>query len=72
MEEWEIISVYTREQALNDGVLVDVSSLARAAGFKVPVAVTQAVWANYLEPDGCQRVWDNLSTADFGIHCTIY
>ena len=40
-----IISVYTRAQALSDGVLVDVTKTAREAGFRCPVAVTAAVWA---------------------------
>ena len=31
----EVIHVYTRAQALADGVLVDVSPLAREAGFKL-------------------------------------
>jgi len=40
----ELIYSYTREQALNDGVLVDVSNTAREAGFKIPVALTAGVW----------------------------
>lgn len=39
----EPISIYTREQALEDGVLADVTR--QAAGiFKVPVALTSALW----------------------------
>lgn len=38
-----LIDVYTREQAIEDGVLVDVSTLAKEAGFKWPVAVTKNV-----------------------------
>ena len=38
------IHVYTRAQAIADGVLVDVSDTARDAGFRVPVALTRAVW----------------------------
>lgn len=63
----ELIHVYSRAQALADGVLVDVSSLAREAGFKVPVAVTAAVWADCVawpEMEGSQdetgRLWDVL------------
>lgn len=41
----EVISVYTRAQALEDGVLVDLTDWAREAGFKIPVAVTQGVWS---------------------------
>ena len=43
------IHVYTRAQAIDDGVLVDLSEWASpremSPGFKVPVAVTRAVWS---------------------------
>jgi len=67
-----LISKYTRAQALEDGVLVDVTDTAREAGFKVPVALTRAVWA-LVEPtkeetevdlqDAQGRLWDLLSVA---------
>jgi hypothetical protein len=41
----EVISVCTRAQAIADGVLIDVTAEANDAGFKVPVALTAAVWA---------------------------
>ena len=40
----EPISAYTREQALEDGVLIDVTDTARENGFRIPVAITAAVW----------------------------
>ena len=43
--DWDMIFVYTRAQALEDGVLVDVTEMAREAGFCWPVAITAAVWA---------------------------
>lgn len=60
----EIISVYTREQAIEDGVLVDVSETAREAGVTFPVALTAGVWAECVSwlGDGTQdetgRLWD--------------
>lgn len=39
----EPISVYTREQAIADSVLVDVTKIAHLAGFRVPVAITATV-----------------------------
>ncbi len=39
-----VVSSYTRTQAIEDGVLVDVSEMAQEAGFKHPVALTRAVW----------------------------
>jgi uncharacterized protein DUF6573 len=62
---FEVIYAYTRAQAIEDGELIDVSELAREAGFRFPVAVTRAVWTKYVEvPNGleCQdekgRLWD--------------
>ena len=40
----EVISTYTRAQALEDGVLVDVGAMAKEAGFRFPVAMTAAAW----------------------------
>ncbi len=62
----EVVSVYTRAQALEDGVLVDVTDWAREAGFKIPVAVTAGVWgilkpSKELEAEGQDvigRAWD--------------
>ena len=65
----EVIHAYTRAQALEDGVLADISELAREAGFKFPVAVTQGVW-EVLNPteelkaagqDMTGRTWDMLT-----------
>jgi len=63
----EAIYGYTRAQAIEDGVLVDVSPVARGAGVKFPVAVTRAVWAQYVAvPEGVigqdeqGRLWDIL------------
>ena len=45
----DVISTYTRAQALEDGVLIDLTPWAKESGFKYPLAVTSAVWG-YLEP----------------------
>jgi hypothetical protein len=39
-----LIYAYTRAQALEDGVLVDVSVVARSVGIGFPVAMTRAAW----------------------------
>ena len=48
--ETEYVSIYTRRQAIEDGVLIDVSETATEAGFRYPVAVTLSVW-NEIDPD---------------------
>lgn len=50
-ENYNLIYSYTREQAIEDGVLIDVSEMAREAGVKHPVAVTYTLWYGYIEPD---------------------
>ena len=40
----EVLSTYSRAQAVEDGELVDVTTAARDTGFRHPVAVTRAVW----------------------------
>lgn len=72
-EEPELISVYTREQALEDGILFDVSKQAREAGIRFPVAVTAGVHGilNDIGESGCQsyegRLWDLLTMFRFGL-----
>ena len=41
----DLIHSYTRQQAIEDGVLMDVSETAKEAGVRFPVALTRAVWA---------------------------
>jgi len=42
----EVISTYSRAQALADGVLVDAAPMAQEAGFRWPVAITAAAWSD--------------------------
>ncbi len=44
-----IISAYSRAQAIEDGILVDVTDIARAIGIKWQVAVTSSVWSDFIE-----------------------
>ena len=49
-EDWPIISTYTRKQAIEDGVLIDISTAARESGFKLPTVVTERLFHQYLTP----------------------
>lgn len=71
-----VISSYSRAEAIDDGTLHDVSWLAREAGFKHPVAVTNGVWVSVVEPKGEAkrwgesnegRLWDVLNMAMYRI-----
>lgn len=52
---FEVIDTYSRAQAIKDGVLVDVSLMAKEAGFRYPVAVTRRIWDAYVVPDKRSR-----------------
>lgn len=51
----DVIYAYTRAQAIEDGQLIDVSEMAREAGIRFPVAVTESVWHTYVVPDDRSR-----------------
>lgn len=66
-DDFEIISVYSRANAIADGVLIDVSGPAAEAGFRYPVALTDTVWQGCVRvPEGVEgqdvdgRLWDIL------------
>ena len=62
----KIIHKYTRKEAIEDGVLIDITRLAHEAGFKFSVAVTAGVF-KVLGDTSCQgqdctgRTWDMLT-----------
>lgn len=76
-EVFEMIYSYSRKQAIEDGVLIDVSEMAREAGFKIPVALTASVYADCVRwseqdtkrqtyQDEPGRLHDVLSMAQIG------
>ncbi|CUI27343.1 DUF6573 family protein [Achromobacter kerstersii] len=74
----EPIYVYSREQAIADGVLIDATDTARQAGFRIPVALTAHAWADCVawtavdsarqtHQDETARLWDVLWMAYMAI-----
>jgi hypothetical protein len=72
----EVISVYTRAQALADGVLIDAGPMSREAGFRWPTAITAGAWADCVAWDDADserqthqdqsgRLWDVLFMAAY-------
>ena len=70
----KVVSVYTRAQALADGVLIDAGAMAREAGFRWPVAITAGAWSDCVtwsdadsqrqtHQDESGRLWDVLFSA---------
>jgi len=69
-----VIISYTRAEAIEECVLIDVTETAKEAGFRTPVAVTSSVWADYIAvPNGVEgqdergRLWDVLMMLRFAI-----
>ncbi len=52
----ETIFSYTRAQAIEDGVLVNVTAEASETGFRIPVALTAVAWADCV-------AWDPADSA---------
>ena len=60
----DIISTYTRAQAIEDGVLIDVSPTAKEAGFEWPIAMTAGAWADcvaWSDTDSQAQVYQDQS-----------
>ena len=52
---FDLIHSYTRKQAIEDGVLINITDVAHRFGFIIPVAVTQTVYNKYID-------WSNEDT----------
>ncbi|HSH28974.1 MAG TPA: DUF6573 family protein [Thiohalobacter sp.] len=55
---------YTRAQAIQDGVLIDITETAREVGFRWPTAITAAAWADcvaWSEEDTRRQVYQDAS-----------
>jgi hypothetical protein len=69
----EVISTYTAEQAVEDGMLADVTMLAKEVGFKLPVRITSTVSDLCTPPESNKiqsyegRLWDVLNLAKWAI-----
>lgn len=69
----DIIHQYSRAMAIADGVLIDVSEMAKEAGYKYPVAMTDTVYQKCVavpenlkgEQDEDGRLWDVLWMSRF-------
>ena len=46
---WNVIYTYTRAQAIEDAVLIDITADAKATGFKVHTVVTDNLYRQYVE-----------------------
>ena len=52
-DDFPVVYSYSRKQAVEDGVQIDVSNVAKEAGFKPLVFLTRGVWEQYVRvPEG--------------------
>ena len=72
--ESPIVFTYSRKDALADGFQMDVSAMAKEAGFTVPVFMTIGVFSTHVEvPEGVSgqdengRLWDILNVVRWSI-----
>jgi len=78
MNESDVIYSYTREDAIDDGILIPVDTisenLAKQAGFSIPVLVSHSLYEKHLKPtetlekmgqDIIGRTWDVLNVARY-------
>ena len=66
----EVISTYSRAQAIEDGVLVDVGEMATEVGFRIPVALTSAAWSDcvvWSDADSERQVYQDQSGRLFDV-----
>ena len=66
----EVISTYSRAQALEDGVLVSAGAMAREVGFRFPVAITAAAWSDcvaWTDADSARQVHQDQSGRLFDV-----
>lgn len=69
MEDFAIVSQYSRADAIQDGVLVDITDLAKEYGIAFPVAMTEAAYNKCVAvpehakglQDETGRTWDVLT-----------
>lgn len=64
----EPIFSYSRAQAIEDGVLIDITKMAKEAGFRFPTVITAAVYAIVRDETSTSdsvdgRLWDICSIA---------
>ena len=69
---------YSRSQAIKDGVLFDITDMAKSVGITWHVAVTSAVWSNYIvwtdddrRRQGLQDTTDRLWHIVFKLHLAL-
>ena len=54
-DQFTVISTYSRKQALEYGVLIDITAAAAEHGFKLPTVVTDNLYHGYLMPPECLK-----------------
>lgn len=67
----DLIYSYTRQDAIDDGVFVDVSEVAKNTGFKIPVALTTNLFATHIQKEDETETNKCLKTFLRNLHADI-
>lgn len=68
--DFTVIHSYTRSQAIEDGVLIDITETAQESGIRYPTVITDNLYRSYIDPPANTvdlgqseegRLWDVLS-----------
>ena len=69
--EADLVYSFTRQDAFDEGMLVDASAIAAEAGFRVPLALTDTVWAECVAwPEGTKGAGVRARKAGCGMWST--
>ena len=74
-ESSDIIFCYTRENAIDDGFLVDVTEEASETGFVIPVAISRAAWEDCVaweKEDEDRKPYRNLQDESGRLHDVLW
>ena len=68
MQDFQIISNHSRAHSIDEEALIDITSMAKDAGFRYPVFITRDLWDGYIDPapqlqheNTTNRLWDTLA-----------
>ncbi len=61
-EYFQIINTYSRIQAIEDCIFVDISNTEKECCFNIPVAITKNLLHSYIDPsEACEKIGQSLS-----------
>ena len=69
--EWNVIDTYTRAEAIEDGVLIDITKTAKEVGINYPVALTQKLYSMVKDKPDTEDIEGRISDIAWMLYCSI-